>query len=280
MIRRASRLAFAGALLLAGLWMLPAYETLAQRRAFAQQAAELTPAQAVDRAGRTRMLSQRIAKAYLMLALDVQPERGRATLEQSRAAFARILEELRANARDEHTRLALKELDLAWVAFRGLLGVKPSNGAIREIWEASDAVQQAAHKLTLAYERGARAAEIRWINVAGRQRMLSQRLAKFYLLRIALPGLDRAADMELAFARSEFSAAGFQLQQAALLTPELRAALGSLNARWADYQRELFAQRDAAAARRAAPAILELGEAVLDASERVVTGFVAAVDPR
>jgi hypothetical protein len=98
--------------------------------------------------------------------------------------------------------------------------------------------------------------------------MLSQRMAKFFLFQAW--GVNvAAARMELGFSRAEFSSAMNQLVNAPR-TPEIHAALVTLDRDWIAYREALGASGDAAALSRAASAVAELSERLLDDLERLV----------
>jgi nitrate/nitrite-specific signal transduction histidine kinase len=233
--------------------------------------ASLTSAAAINKAGRQRMLSQRLAKAYLMIGQEIQPERGTTIRDESTALFDRQLAELRGFAPSEDVRKALVQLERSWAQYKPALGAPPSAKGAREIYDLSEAVQGTAHRLTLAYERAAGRPVDRLVNIAGRQRMLSQRMAKHYLF-MTWNVNAHAAQMELGMARAEFSSGMHQLAAAAH-DDAIAAELAVLDREWSAYHAALGARRDAAALRRAAPEIVDLSERVLERTERLVALF-------
>ncbi|MCC6611577.1 MAG: type IV pili methyl-accepting chemotaxis transducer N-terminal domain-containing protein [Burkholderiales bacterium] len=232
-------------------------------------AAVLAPATAIDKAGRQRMLSQRLAKAYLMVWQDVQPERGRTILGESVALFEAQLAELAGFVPSEDVRRALAALKRSWNGFKPVLAAPPTAQSAREVYDLNEAVQEAAHRLTLSYERVTGKPADRLVNIAGRQRMLSQRMAKYFLFK-AFDVNAQAARMELDMARAEFSSAMHQLFVASRDDERIKAALGELDREWIAYRAALAAHDDAAALRRAAPQVIESSERILAATERLV----------
>lgn len=232
-------------------------------------APSLTPAAAINKAGRQRMLSQRLAKAYLMVGQGIQPERGRAILAESTDLFEKQLTELKGFVPNDEVRRALAALKQRWSEFKPLLAAPPSMAGARETYGANEAVQEAAHRLTLACERAAGRPVDRLVNIAGRQRMLSQRMAKYYLFRTWDVNAE-AARMELDMARAEFSSGMRQLYAAPRREAQIEAELQRLDKDWIVYRTALTARKNAAALKRAAPDIVDLSERVLETTERLV----------
>jgi nitrate/nitrite-specific signal transduction histidine kinase len=252
-------------------FLLPSPGTLTAAALLSFNAASAADAQAADRigvaaalnkAGRQRMLSQRATKAWLMIGQGIAPERGATILTDSLSLFETQLAELKGFAPNDEVRQALGQLERDWQTCKAAFAAVPRLENAGALYEANETVQATAHRLTLAYEKAAPLPAYRLVNMAGRQRMLSQRLAKMYLFRNW--GVHaRAAEMELNMARAEFASGMYQLSVSLYTTPEIKAALAELNREWEPYQQAL------AAARAAAP-IMDMSERVLAAAERLV----------
>ena len=162
-------------------------------------------------------------------------------------------------------RAALGKLQLSWREYRAVLTAPPSVAGAQELYLLGEPAQEAAHRLTLAVERAAPTPADRLVNVAGRQRMLAQRMAK-YALFIAWGVQPHAARMELNLARSEFSTTMYQLATG-LRNDAIGVQLERLDAQWQAY-RPLFD-------RPLTPAMLadiaERSERMLDAGETLVS---------
>ncbi len=239
---------------------------------FAGRATEpLTVAAALNKAGRQRMLAQRAAKAWLMLGLGILPSQARTLLDESTARFDAQLAELRAFTPNAAVGPALARLDQEWGPCRVLLARTPTRPLALEVYVAGELVQDAAHQLTLAYEKSASTAGERRVNLAGRQRMLSQRMAKFYLFQ-AWDINGRAAGMELNWARAEFSSGMHQLYNATRGLPGIRAPLAELDRQWVGYRDALTPDRTGPQPARLA-AVAEYSEQILTTAEQLVALF-------
>ncbi len=143
-------------------------------------AAPPTLAAAINKAGRQRMLSQRCAKCWLMIAGGVLPDKARRWLDASTTLFEAQMAELKRLQPNDDIRVDLAELARKWQAYAVALAVEPGRNGAKAVFELNEEVLASAHRTTKAYEAVAGDAVGSLINIAGRQRMLSQRMAKFY----------------------------------------------------------------------------------------------------
>jgi len=204
----------------------------------AEAAAELSVASAINKAGRQRMLSQRIAKAYCQVALGVLPETSARILEESIALFEGQLAELNATAPTRQIRESVAALAKPWHLFRAAASGPPAREACPRLSDQSDEVLAAAHRLTLELQDYSGTQVGRLVNISGRQRMLSQRLAKLYMVRAAGPDSPALRD-DMESARNEFSGALAALQAAPENTPALHRELDSVALQWDWFQSAL-----------------------------------------
>ena len=108
---------------------------------------------AINKAGRQRMLSQRCAKAYLALAQAVRSDQADKVLADSMALFDRQLVELRAFAPTPEIKATYGELDAAWSAYKSaLVGAAPNKSGGDAVVTASNRVLQLANQGTVQLE--------------------------------------------------------------------------------------------------------------------------------
>lgn len=136
----------------------------------------------VNKAGRLRMLSQRMAKCWLMLGRGILPGRARSMLKQSILQFERQLNELAALPVNKEVRQAQITLLELWHNYKPLLANPATPNHVRKLFKANEKLLAAAHNLTLAFANALDTPTGQIINLAGRERMLSQRMAKLYML--------------------------------------------------------------------------------------------------
>ncbi|WP_317924032.1 type IV pili methyl-accepting chemotaxis transducer N-terminal domain-containing protein [Cupriavidus sp. TA19] len=199
----------------------------------------LTIHSAINKAGRQRMLSQRMAKAYCQVGLGIEVERSKRILEESVALFDRQLADLKSFAPTSEIRETYDSLGQTWIVYKQLLtGSEPNPENAKKIATASEDVLKLAQQGTVQLEKHSGTAAGKLINVAGRQRMLSQRIAKASMFRawgITSPQMAR----ELDSATREFAAAQELLTVARQNTPAIRSELQLAGSQWLFFEEAL-----------------------------------------
>lgn len=198
---------------------------------------------AINMAGRQRMLSQRMAKSWLMIERGVMSRRARLVLRQSVAQFDRQFDELGPAADCAETRAACAELGEVWGPYRALLDADPGRRAARRLFGLNEEVLAAAQRLTMSFERADGTNLGKLVNLAGRERMLSQRMAKFFLFRHMGIHMSKCRS-ELETAHQEFSNALIELAAAARDKPRIMAELQRVARHWQDLQPAMVIQDD------------------------------------
>lgn len=224
---------------------------------------------AINKAGRQRMLSQRLAKAWLALGQGVEAPRAERVLQDSMAVFDRQLVELKAFAPTPEIRSTYVALESAWSDYKtALVGTAPSQSAASTLIALDSRVLQLAHQGTTQLEKHSGHTVGRLVNTAGRQRMLSQRTAKFFLAQ-SWKAPVASAKTEFDLARVEFSAAIKQLHDAPEATSSIRADLQLAQQQWVFFENAMERGAEGAAGSTRAVQVFGSSEILLELLDRI-----------
>jgi hypothetical protein len=256
-------------------WMILAAATAATTTTGAQ-AQVIDLSDAINKAGRQRMLSQRMGKAWLALVHQTSSANAQLVLDRSIALFDRQLVELKAYAPTPEIRDTYLKLEDVWSGYKAtLVGTAPNRSNAHAVLEADAKVLVLAHQGTVQYETALNRPVGKLVNVAGRQRMLSQRMAKFYFA--AMPPVDVSmASAEITKSRTEFLSAMDLLRNAPQVTDRIRSELQLADGQWFFFDQALKNMQISGAKARALSDVFVTSENLLSVMDRV-TGMYAAI---
>ncbi len=143
---------------------------------------ELTYAEVINKAGRQRMLTQRITKTYCQIGLDVMPLRSRHQLKEAIDLYETQLGEIESFSDVNENQELIRNIREKWRAFRELALEVPSHAMVMQLMNKDEELLVMSDKLVQVLENQSNNPATRAVNISGRQRMLTQRLAKYYLV--------------------------------------------------------------------------------------------------
>ena len=247
------------------------------RTLFADPAAALAPGfeTAINTAGRQRMLSQKLVMEYCQIGMGVLPDEGRAALREAAREVELNLERLAKLSEPRgDVAAALADVRLVWGRFKPLLDDPPTLEGARRLNYISEDLLYVANKVVIALQDLSNRPVDRLVNLSGRQRMLSQRLAKLYLLK-SWGVRTLSVNDDLLRARREFGEGLEALYLAPDNSPEIAGELDEVVLQW-EWFRGALEQGDYD---RFQLVVVDASETILRSMDRV-TGWYEAMAAR
>jgi hypothetical protein len=230
-------------------------------------------AEALNRAGQLRMLSQRLVKLAAQRQAGVEARRAKTLQDSSAQRVQDNLEHLASLPQLSASAPALPAVLAgtreAWERLQTVLLQRQTPASLRQADRLAEALLDRAEALSEALQGGAQRRALHIINLCGRQRMRVQRLAKQALLAALLS--EPAREAACAPLLDDFEATLLELERAPLSSPEIRSALATARDEWLHLLRGLHTTHSAegrAALARSSEALLEVFDQLTASYER------------
>jgi nitrate/nitrite-specific signal transduction histidine kinase len=225
---------------------------------------------AINKSGRQRMLSQRLAKSYLQIGQNIDLLRSKKIFDVSLGLFERQLAELQAFAPTPENKAVLADMSKTWGAYKTVLtAAAPNMRDARSIMSINEDVLALAQTSTVQLEKISGTTAGHLVNVSGRQRMLSQRMAKFYQAfnwGVASPD----ALTNLAKARTEFVAALTELSASPKNTPAIKEEIELAKVQWVFFDQALLVKPNSVENKtRFADNVATTSERILESMDKI-----------
>ena len=229
-------------------------------------------AEDLNRAGQLRMLSQRLVKLLGLQLAGVQ--RGQVTerLKESKLHIENNISALGKSLSPASFGDLLGQVMHTWSRLRQALQQEPRVGELGPVDELAELLLHEAERLTGSLQNAGAAPPLQVLNTAGRQRMLSQRHAKYALLcALGAPALAMRHEAGMAESRAAIDEGMRYLQQIPLTSPEIRTTLRAAADGWQQLLEAVEASREATGAAQVASLerIAVSSEALLEVFEQL-----------
>jgi len=189
----------------------------------------ISEGQMVNLAGRQRMLSQRMAKDYFYVGKKINRSNAQRQLKKSLADFKKTEELLNDSIKDEEIKNMIAFVNLSLDEFIAISSepYNVDNGMI--ILDLSESMLEGSDYIVQALTKGEPSNKT--IDMAGKQRMLSQRIGKYYIAYQA--GIkDDNTITQMKDTVKEFGTNLDKLLSSKSNTPEIQKELEKVNRMW------------------------------------------------
>ncbi len=190
--------------------------------------------QAINRSGTTRMLSMKMAKLYGIQVLKDYPAGKKRIAQKDLGKAKRAMNEIYKTlltyspiASNKELAEVVKAAQSSWYQFEKMLSIPPSKTGFLDVLDISDTLLDDNEMMTSYIESLSPVPTSEIINMAGRQRMYSQKLARDYLA--ASMGVDKEYRIDLMLdAAVEFESAMLMMEGVSENTAKIKGLIKSI----------------------------------------------------
>ncbi len=185
----------------------------------------------IDMAGKQRMLSQRIAKDYLYAGKNVAASKANRQLKKSLADLLSTHKSLKKSINDPEIVNLLAFVEMSSEDFESTAKEEFSLDNAQLIIDLSESMLEGSQYIVDSLKSSVKIKESKIAEIAGKQRMLAQRIAKYYIAYQA--GIkDKNTVEQMKLAVKTFSESHAMLMSNTANTPEINRSLNEIDRLW------------------------------------------------
>jgi len=185
----------------------------------------------IDIAGRQRMLSQRISKDYMYAGNKVAVSKANKQLKKSLEEFKAAHDKLNNSINDEEIKNLLEFVQMSSEDFDAMSKEKFSSDNAQLILDLSESMLEGSQYVVVSLRDALSITASKIVDDSGRQRMLSQRIAKYYIAYQS--GIkDKNTVEQMNAAVTLFSKSHQALMLNKKNTPEINRKLNDIDRLW------------------------------------------------
>lgn len=201
----------------------------------AQAAPAFDIAEAINVAGRQRMLSQRIVKSYLQMGQDVRYRVANRHLRSSIVLFEQQHRILKHFASNPEVGRSLTLIEKLWPQFKKTATAPVQRDNAEQLREQAEQLLAATHQVVVLLTEQSGTTQGELVDIAGSQRMLTQRMGSLYML-LSWKFDNPLYREDYKVATIQFDEALQELLNANENTPEINYLLQQVKQNWNMYK--------------------------------------------
>lgn len=191
---------------------------------------------AINKAGRQRMLSQRIVATYCQIGQNIITSKSKRQLKNAINLFDQQLIELKTFQSSDKIHQQLDVVSGFWQAMRHIAKQPVKHEKAEELRHKAEDVLRESQRVVIMLENLSNSTAGQLVNISGRQRMLSQRLSNLYMMQSwGFSNAEYQGDFSTAI--SEFKSAMSELKKAPLNTKKINLELNRARIEFAMLER-------------------------------------------